>query len=190
MVSHSKGCPRRAVTVVWNLGLRYLWIDSLCIIQDDPLDWNTEATKMSLVYSNAHPIIAGTEASNGSESCFIDRGHHPHHVRLRAYQGDDSDAVATYKALHPGDIDDIYENPLGKRAWITQEWLLSRRAIHFTRSHLVLSCQETMQSETAAKVVSIKVSLAISQRTMHQLQLSTNHALKSLSSKGAIAGTY
>jgi hypothetical protein len=32
--------------------------------------------------------------------------------------------------------------------------------------------------------------VAISQRTMQQLQLSTNHALKSLSSKGAIAGTY
>jgi hypothetical protein len=142
-----------AVTVVRNLGMHYLWIDSLCIIQDDPLDWNAEAAKMGLVYSNAHLTIAATGASNGSKGCFIDRGHHPHPVRLRAYPGDDSDAAAMYATLHPGDIDDVYESPLGKRAWITQEWLLSRRAIHFTKSHLVWSCQETMQSETGEKVV-------------------------------------
>lgn len=65
-----------AVTVTRNLGLRYIWIDSLCIIQDDRSDWLTQSLKMGTIYRNAKITIAATGAADGSVGCF------PEHQRL------------------------------------------------------------------------------------------------------------
>jgi hypothetical protein len=56
-----------AVTVTRSLGVRYLWIDSLCIVQNDEKDWEAEASKMSSVYSHAYITLAATEAKNSTE---------------------------------------------------------------------------------------------------------------------------
>lgn len=39
-----------AVTLCRELGIKYLWIDSLCIIQNDEADWVTESAKMGSIY--------------------------------------------------------------------------------------------------------------------------------------------
>jgi hypothetical protein len=44
---------QEAVRITQLLGFQYIWIDSLCIIQDDMLDWQLEASKMAMVYGNA-----------------------------------------------------------------------------------------------------------------------------------------
>ena len=49
---------RDAVTITRGLGMRYLWIDGLCIIQDDKPDWEREAAKIGQVYENAFLTIA------------------------------------------------------------------------------------------------------------------------------------
>ncbi|KAK8103123.1 hypothetical protein PG984_016269 [Apiospora sp. TS-2023a] len=51
-----------ALAVTRALGLRYLWIDSLCIIQDSPSDWSVEAGKMALVYAGAAVVVSALEA--------------------------------------------------------------------------------------------------------------------------------
>jgi hypothetical protein len=61
---------RDAVNVTRDLDLQYLWIDSLCIIQDSPSDWSRESGKMCSVYSNAVVNISAASSSNGDESCF------------------------------------------------------------------------------------------------------------------------
>lgn len=56
--AHSQGIPlaaapatvRDAIVAAQSLGFRYIWIDSLCIIQDDPQDWMREAEKMADIY--------------------------------------------------------------------------------------------------------------------------------------------
>ena len=48
----------KAIDITLSLGVRYIWIDSLCIIQDSPLDWQCEANKMASVYGNALCNIA------------------------------------------------------------------------------------------------------------------------------------
>jgi hypothetical protein len=55
------------------LGLQYLWIDSLCILQDDPDDWMRESPSMSSVYGGATINIATSGAVDGSLGCFFDR---------------------------------------------------------------------------------------------------------------------
>lgn len=50
------------------LRIRYIWIDSLCIIQDDPDDWEKEAQKMGLIYESSQCTIAATSSSSSSIS--------------------------------------------------------------------------------------------------------------------------
>jgi hypothetical protein len=52
-----------AIIVARRLGVRYLWIDSLCIVQDSPEDWQTESSMMNVVYKNSLCTIAASEAT-------------------------------------------------------------------------------------------------------------------------------
>lgn len=63
---------RDAVRVVRMLEFRYLWIDSLCIIQDSDDDWAAEADQMGTVYQNATLTIAAVGATSASSGCFAD----------------------------------------------------------------------------------------------------------------------
>lgn len=62
-----------AVTITRKLKLRYLWIDSLCIIHDSCSDWERESAKMGDIYRNALLTMAAAGAKDGSEGCFIPR---------------------------------------------------------------------------------------------------------------------
>ena len=53
-----------AMTVTHLLGLRYIWIDALAIIQDDADDWRVVATKMCTIYGNAFITIAAMDATD------------------------------------------------------------------------------------------------------------------------------
>lgn len=63
-----------AIAITRSLGFRYLWIDSLCIIQDSMLDWQTEAAKMGDIFKFSICTIAASWASSNSQGCFFDRG--------------------------------------------------------------------------------------------------------------------
>ncbi|CAG7561930.1 unnamed protein product [Fusarium equiseti] len=62
-----------AMQVTNETRLRYLWVDSLCIDQDNEEDWKTEAGRMAEVYRNADLVIAAVAASDPSEGCFVER---------------------------------------------------------------------------------------------------------------------
>ncbi|KAG5751657.1 hypothetical protein H9Q70_005713 [Fusarium xylarioides] len=61
---------QEAMVVCRKLNIEYLWIDSLCIIQDDEHDWAVESPKMCDVYQNAYLTIAAAAAHNSSEGLF------------------------------------------------------------------------------------------------------------------------
>jgi hypothetical protein len=61
------GTFRDAITVVGRLGIQYLWVDSLCIIQGDKTDWELESSRMGTVYCNAYLTIAAANAADDSE---------------------------------------------------------------------------------------------------------------------------
>jgi Heterokaryon incompatibility protein (HET) len=58
---------QEAVTVTRRLGIRYIWIDALCIIQDDQNDWSREAAKMGEIYLNAYCTIAAHAAGHADD---------------------------------------------------------------------------------------------------------------------------
>ena len=62
---------RDAIYITRSLGLQYLWIDSLCIIQLSALDWRRESALMSFVYGGSTINIAATGATDGTIGCFL-----------------------------------------------------------------------------------------------------------------------
>jgi hypothetical protein len=126
------------------LGLQYLWIDSLCILQDDPNDWIRESFSMSDVYGGATINIAASGAVDGSEGCFFDR-HTSWRCQIRAmFKGKDFLFDCIPSRYHYS----LKDAPLATRGWVTQERFLSRRTLHFTRNEIFWECHEKVASET------------------------------------------
>ncbi len=61
-----------AIIITHELGLRYIWIDSLCIIQDDTSDWEEESKKMAAIYGNSKVTIAAVKSKDGDGGCFME----------------------------------------------------------------------------------------------------------------------
>jgi hypothetical protein len=61
---------RDAVEICRKLHITYLWIDSLCIIQDNNDDWRIQAASMADIYENSRITIAASAAKNPTEGCF------------------------------------------------------------------------------------------------------------------------
>jgi hypothetical protein len=72
-----------AILITRKLSFRYMWIDSLCIIQDDPSDWQHESSRMASVYQGAALTLAATDAEDGAGGCFLDVLDPPIPVRYR-----------------------------------------------------------------------------------------------------------
>jgi len=62
-----------AVTIIHAVGIRYLWIGSLCVLQDDKKDWLQESAQIGSIYERAHLTIAASDAIDSTEGCFISR---------------------------------------------------------------------------------------------------------------------
>ena len=62
-----------AVTVTHAVGIRYLWVNSLCVLQDDKKDWLQESAQMGSIYERNHLTIAASDAIDSTEGCFISR---------------------------------------------------------------------------------------------------------------------
>jgi hypothetical protein len=116
------------VTVVRQLGQKYIWIDSLCIIQDSVDDWRAECGRMTDVYANSWCNIAATAASNGNEGCFQDRD--PMALGLCSVTSEWTDYENRTFYLHDTNLWDegFTHAPLNLRAWVLQERLLSPRS--------------------------------------------------------------
>jgi hypothetical protein len=71
-----------AITITRELGFRYLWIDSLCIIQDDKKDWERESAKMASIYADSWLTIAAALGIDGDSGCFSSRLGNPFEAEL------------------------------------------------------------------------------------------------------------
>ncbi|KAI0858191.1 hypothetical protein F4860DRAFT_505517 [Xylaria cubensis] len=134
-----------AVRIAYGLGLKYLWIDSLCIIQDDPFDWETESKLMEHVFSSAYCTIAAS-CSFGSGDGFLK----PRPVRRSVTMQGLQDSDAAYFVCETIDdfFRDVEQSELNQRGWVLQERALSRRTIYFTerQSNIDLKIQHSRKA--------------------------------------------
>ncbi|KAL2214640.1 HET-domain-containing protein, partial [Sarocladium strictum] len=130
-----------AIVVTQNLGLRYIWIDSLCIIQDDEDDWRHEAALMADVYKHGTCNLSASSAPNGLAGFFLD--HEPILTKpVRApFQTNRNNGTVSHDFWPEGVLRFFETGPLLSRGWVVQERLLSRRNIHFSKDQVVWECR-------------------------------------------------
>ena len=127
-----------AIAVTRRFRVRYLWIDSLCIVQDSVEDWSHEAAQMASIYENAFLTIGAT-STESDEEAFLQPLRTPLMLRVRTSEGTLED-IYVQPAGRPED-ELPTRQPLWGRAWCYQERLLSRRMLHFTRRELWWECR-------------------------------------------------
>ncbi|KAK1715946.1 heterokaryon incompatibility protein [Colletotrichum lupini] len=141
---------RDAVAITRNLGLRYLWIDALCIIQGDAQDWAREAGRMCEVYSNATVTISVDHADGSGVGVFAPQAFGAPPQRLDelgdavrpVYVRDElkrkhNDITVLLRTI---EVEGAHGEPINKRAWTLQEAILSNRTLHYTTNELVWEC--------------------------------------------------
>ncbi|KAL2073528.1 hypothetical protein VTL71DRAFT_10854 [Oculimacula yallundae] len=138
-----------AITVTRGLDLEYLWVDSLCIIQECPEDWSRESKLMQDVYANA-VLNLSADASSNSAAGFGSR--HPFYAEVQMDQrgvqlgSGRSPRFDSYGLSHRPDMWDG-EHPLRTRAWVFQERNLSSRILHFCKFELAWECDTLTRCE-------------------------------------------
>ncbi|SPJ73858.1 uncharacterized protein FTOL_03588 [Fusarium torulosum] len=165
---HMEGIPTKSIPVfiqeaiiaARTLGYRYIWIDALCIIQDDPDDWDREASKMKDVYANADLTLSSLVARGCHEHLFHSRGvmttrpipfdiWTPKDRRPR-WEKDVIHQYAVYPSFlinNDGDPegfsggDNVASRaPITSRGWVLQEQMLSTRMLYFGSSYILWEC--------------------------------------------------
>ncbi|KAL7784570.1 heterokaryon incompatibility domain-containing protein [Trichoderma ceciliae] len=136
---------RHAIYVTRCLGIRYLWIDSMCIMQDDDSEKGKEIALMCEIYFNSSLNISATDSTSGADGLIFQRDAlktTPCRVSLDV-SGETLDLVAFHnKAAVESD-----EGELNTRGWVLQERILSPRVLHFTKHQIFWECNSLLASE-------------------------------------------
>ncbi|KAK2694946.1 hypothetical protein QWA68_006109 [Fusarium oxysporum] len=129
---------RETILATLYLGIRYLWIDGLCIIQDSRQDWEAESVKMGSVYTNAHLTLAATSSDT------------PDMGLLLPFQGAEcvkihGETVSVRMETHR-ELDRMSE-PLNTRGWTLQEAVLASRIVCFGKEQWLWKCPSRYATE-------------------------------------------
>jgi hypothetical protein len=141
---------QQAIILTKSLGIEYIWIDSLCIIQDDDNDWANECTRMTSVYMNSFINIGANAAGDSRGGLFQQRSWksvNPLLVPL-TYIPTNWHRKPVILWPYPEGENLLDHAPLGDRGWIVQERLLASRTVHFLEHKVVWECDECQASET------------------------------------------
>lgn len=134
-----------AIEIAQKLGLNYLWIDSLCIIQDSEDDWQKESALMRSVYGGSIITIAASSAHDSSQGCFLKPPNFSGGLRARITDGG-RQRVQDFRSMNVYSLS-TFETHLGTRAWALQEKMLPSRTIHFGDRGAFWECRTTIASE-------------------------------------------
>ncbi|PMD20211.1 HET-domain-containing protein [Hyaloscypha hepaticicola] len=130
---------RDAILVTQKLNQQYLWVDCLCIIQDDETDKGRELNKMPDIYHGAILTIVAACASSCRQGFLYDRAAHQPGVVIptRIYENQGGIAQLTSSGHK-----NIHEEPVETRGWTYQERILSRRTLSYGTFEMKWTCQE------------------------------------------------
>ncbi|KAF2713642.1 HET-domain-containing protein [Pleomassaria siparia CBS 279.74] len=157
---------QEAVALTRSLGFRWLWIDSLCIVQDDGAEKRDESARMDQIFANSFLTIAATSSAESSDGLFLPKSQQfkiqatdskgslykiyvreqPSHYSFKT-PFDAGAHVNDWELPFNASIEANIYTPLLKRAWAYVERLLSPRVLHFTKSEMILECREGFQCE-------------------------------------------
>ncbi|KAK3985442.1 hypothetical protein QBC44DRAFT_404620 [Cladorrhinum sp. PSN332] len=163
---------RDAILATRFLGISYIWIDALCIIQDDPQDWSSEAKRMHLVYLNAALTISSLTSKASTDPFFLPskvRSVYPVPIPFwepkcerPAWAQDTKASFHTHAILrdflHQSTTFISLTGPINTRGWTLQEQLLSTRTLLFGKGilHWECLCQYTTEADPTSSLPRIR----------------------------------
>jgi hypothetical protein len=141
-----------AMAVTKRLGFRYLWVDRLCILQDNKADWETEAQRMGRIYECAVCTIAAVGAKDSEEGCFLPRKEE----KALALTFETVTLLLSYLGYHmdnglEGTAQSAFEmwsSTWATRAWVFHKRLFSRRMILYGKTQNFWECRMHLDTET------------------------------------------
>ena len=134
---------RDAMELVKALGERYLWVDALCIVQDDASQKYAMVARMHEIYDAAMATIVALSSRDA------DSGLPGLRTRSGPAQRSIERANLQFIALPPTLEEEIKASYWESRAWMLQERMLSQKLIYFSASQMHFQCQECVKSEIA-----------------------------------------
>lgn len=177
---------RDAIQITRSLDIPYLWIDSLCIVQDDLDEWQHEAAKMQRIYSGSSLTIAASESKGSAGGCFMNVSHPDPPSNCLAQS-----RCEEHEMFHSRNASSIYRSPdgafvvslgipgrdleamvrvqsltpwaiqrrkhLSTRGWVLQEQLLSNRIVHCMRSDVHWQCRHEYKTRAGQIIDSDKL---------------------------------
>ncbi|KAI0871875.1 heterokaryon incompatibility protein-domain-containing protein [Hypoxylon argillaceum] len=171
---------QHAITVARKLGVQYIWIDSLCIIQDSDDDWRTESSQMATIYQNSYLTVAATRSGSGAGGCFSTASPEYKAAELRC--SDDHGlphSIYVRRNVHDNYTIGANNNPLLKRGWVFQERLLSPRVLHFGMQEVLWECMEVAACECSYIKTSKELQLSsVSEYLLRQMLGKISHGIK------------
>jgi hypothetical protein len=146
---------REAISIARYLDIRYLWIDSLCIVQDSQEDLLRELAKMGSIYQNAHLTIAAVSSPNSSDGCFMGE-RWPDTCLVIERTTEEAILVGARildKRGQPVSTEDFRDHyPLLTRGWVFQERLLSTRLLLCNYGEMAFECLESSCCECSSTI--------------------------------------
>ncbi|OHE92908.1 hypothetical protein CORC01_11775 [Colletotrichum orchidophilum] len=162
-----------AVLITRKLKVNYLWIDALCILQDNghhtnldsKQDWERESKLMEEVFGSAYLTIAASCAENRFQG-FLKPRTQRQFVTMRTDDGVQfhiCEIIDNFEA-------DVEQGELNQRGWVLQERALSRRTLHFTRNQTYWECGEGIRCETLTKTTNRKAAFLADSNFPHSVE--------------------
>ena len=124
-----------AVALCTHLSIRYLWIDSLCILQDSHEDWKREASRMPSIFANSYLTIVASASDNAHGGMLL-----PRKSPLRSVRFELPNSFIYFQIIAPERTDIPEEGYTERRAWCLQERILSKRVLLFSPSKMYWTC--------------------------------------------------
>jgi hypothetical protein len=131
------------------LSIRYLWIDALCIVQDDRLDWEQEGSQMGKVYENAFVTVVPLAAHTCNEG-FLQRSQETVEIQFQSTVRPDLDGKFYLRHVPQFNLDnwhffglksmELSSSTWSKRGWTFQEDTLSTRIVYFRQTMMFYEC--------------------------------------------------
>ena len=102
-----------AVKITRALEVRYLWIDSLCIIQDNNGDWETESSKMAAIYSGSYLTISAVSSRDSNGGCIVGEEAPEYFSIDCSIKGEEQSKIYVRQALERASLSDAHGEVAG-----------------------------------------------------------------------------